>query len=549
MNSMIPKIILLSAGLVCTIAVQAQKDTTKNQAIEITSAYKPVLRNAVKINFSGSQLSMDTTRPLLSYLVPSQNLFYAYQPITLKPLALTMDEALQLGNRNYLKAGFGSYSTPYVKAGFSFGDGKTTLANITGSYISSKGKAIEHQDYSKLNVTAAASYFLPKQEVYAKVALDQDNNYLYGYDHSIFNYSKNDIQQKFQNIEMGGGFKNTAPNALNLNYNPNIAYNIFTSKNQVNEGTFKANIPVSFTINEEFSAKVEASADLTKYSTKNFIPNNVSFTNNILQVAPSIVYKGELVTFNAGVTPVTNNGDFSLLPNIYVEAQIAENTVMLQAGWIGKYQKNNYKNLSDINPWLQPMSFQKNTKETEYYAGLKGTLGSHFSVSAKAGFLKYKDFALFVTDTASLDQKAYKVVYEPTASNIKIHGNINYIDQDKFSLTAGLTFNGYTGFKTNDKAWNTVPMELTASGRYLAIKKLMLKADFYMFNGGKSISKGNVRAGLNGASDLSLGAVYEINKNFSVWADANNVFNDKYERWNRYPVYGVNFLGGILIKF
>lgn len=546
---MIPKIILLTAGLIGTLALQAQKDTTKTQAIEITSAYKPVLRNAVKINFSGSQMAMDTIRPLLSYLVPSQNLFYAYQPISLKPLALTMDEALQLGNRNYLKAGFGSYSTPYVKAGFSLGDGKTTLANITGSYIASKGKLIEHQDYSKLNVTAAASYFLPKQEVYAKVALDQHNNYLYGYDHSLFNYSKNDIQQKFQNISLGGGLKNTVPNSLNLNYNPNIEYNIFTSKNQVNEGTFKANIPVTFVIDDEFSAKVEASADLTKYSTKNLIPNNVSFTNNILQVSPSIVYKGELVTFNAGLTPVSNNGDFSLLPNVYVEAQIAENTFMLQAGWIGHYQKNNYKNLSDVNPWLQPMNFQTNTKETEYYAGIKGTLGSHFSVSAKAGFLKYKDFALFVTDTASLDQKAYKVVYEPTASNIKIHGDINYIDQDKLSLTAGLTLNGYTGFETNDKAWNTVPMEFTASGRYLAIKKLMLKADFYMFNGGKSISKGNVRAGLNGASDLSLGAVYEINKNFSVWADANNVFNDKYERWNRYPVYGVNFLGGILIKF
>ncbi len=546
---MIPKIILVSAGLICTLAVQAQKDTTKNQAIEITSSYKPVLRNAVKINFSGSQLAADTSKPLLNYVVPAQNLFYAYQPISLKPLALATDEALQLGNRNYVKAGFGSYSTPYIKAGFSLGDGKTALANITGSYIGSKGKDIQYQDYSKLNVTAAASYFLPKQEVYAKVALDQDNNYLYGYDHSIFNYTKNDIQQKFQNITIGGGFKNTAPNALNLNYNPNVQYNIFTSKEKVNEGTFKANIPVTFSINKEFSAKVEATADLTKYSTKNLIPNNVSYTNNILQISPSIIYKGELVNFNAGVTPVSNNGDFSLLPNIYVEAQIAENTFMLQAGWIGHYQKNSYKNLSDVNPWIQPMSFQKNTKETEYYAGLKGTLGSHFSISAKAGFLRYKDFALFITDTASADQKAYKIVYEPTASNVRIHGDINYVDQDKLSLTAGLTLNAYTGFGTNDKAWNTVPMEFTASGRYEAIKKLTLKADFYMFNGGKSISKGNVRTGLNGAADLSLGAVYEINKNFSVWADANNVFNDKYERWNRYPVYGVNFLGGILIKF
>ena len=38
----------------------AQKDTTQ-QSINITSSYKPVLRNAVKINFSGSHLMADTS--------------------------------------------------------------------------------------------------------------------------------------------------------------------------------------------------------------------------------------------------------------------------------------------------------------------------------------------------------------------------------------------------------------------------------------------------------------------------------------------------------
>src|SRR2546425_7060418 len=81
----------------------AQRDTTKKQTIDITSSYKPVLRNAVKINFSASNLNADTSKPAIQYSIPAQNLFYTYRPVSLKPLALEHDSALELGSRNYLK--------------------------------------------------------------------------------------------------------------------------------------------------------------------------------------------------------------------------------------------------------------------------------------------------------------------------------------------------------------------------------------------------------------------------------------------------------------
>src|ERR1700757_2091991 len=106
----------------------AQKDSAQKQkaTIDITSSYKPVLRNAVKINFSATNLIADTSKPVLLYTIPSQNLFYTYQPVSLKPLALGRDSILDLGNRNYIKLGYGNYITPYFKAGLSFGNGKKT---------------------------------------------------------------------------------------------------------------------------------------------------------------------------------------------------------------------------------------------------------------------------------------------------------------------------------------------------------------------------------------------------------------------------------------
>ncbi len=89
-----------------------------------------MLRNAVKINFSATHLTADTTPPNLTYSIPAQNLFYSYQPIPLNPLALQQDTNLYLGLRNFVKAGYGNLATPYISAGFSFGDGKKFLASV-----------------------------------------------------------------------------------------------------------------------------------------------------------------------------------------------------------------------------------------------------------------------------------------------------------------------------------------------------------------------------------------------------------------------------------
>lgn len=47
---------------------------------------------------------------------------------------------------------------------------------------------------------------------------------------------------------------------------------------------------------------------------------------------------------------------------------------MIQVGWIGKYNKNTYRNLSAINPYLATLISQTNTKETEFYGGIKQAL-------------------------------------------------------------------------------------------------------------------------------------------------------------------------------
>ena len=525
----------------------SQRDTTKRQTVDITSSYQPSLRNSAKINFSASHLSGDTSRRIGPYNIPANNLFFIYQPVSLKPLALQQDTSFDLGVRNFVKLGAGNYTTPYASAGFSFGDGKTALVNIYGDYISSKGK-IENQDYSRLSIKGSGSYFTPRNEVYGSVAISQQDYFLYGYDHLMHNYSKEDVLQRFQDVSIKAGFRNKDQNETGINYNPSIQTTIFANQDKLTESSLVLDLPVEKTFSDVLSVKVAVNADITSYSTKNYIPNNIKFNNNVFQIAPEVIYAKENISLHGGVTPAWNNGKLTVFPNLYGEAKLPGISFMLQGGFVGRFIKNTYRNLSAINPYLQPMTSQLNTKETELYGGIKTTVGQHFNFSAKAGLIRYENLPFYINDTAT-DSKAFVISNESRVNDVRVHADISYIDQDKFTITGGLTFNGYTNMRDNDKAWGTIPLEITASMRWWAFKQVMLKSDFRAFTGGPYIVKGNTSKTTSGAADLSAGIEFAINKQFSAWLDVNNLFNNKYERWHNYEVYGINILGGVLFKF
>ncbi|HUS01834.1 MAG TPA: hypothetical protein VMY77_08910 [Chitinophagaceae bacterium] len=535
---------LLIAFCLFTSDVAAQRDTTRRQTIDITSTYKPVIRNAVKINLSASPLTADTSRPRMAYDIPAQNLFFAYQPISLKPLALTQDTGLQLGIRNYVKAGFGNFTTPYIAAAVSFGDGKKSLMNLYGNYISSRGK-ITNQNFSELQLRGMGSFFTTKNEVYGKAGIEARQYYQYGYDHAAHTFPKDSVSRKYQDFTVGVGLRNIAVNDLHVNYNPNVEAHIFSRENKVNESTLILEAPVEKKFGESVSLKVSAKADITNFSNK-ITSANKSITNNLFQVAPELVYYSDMFTFHGGVTPSWDNGVLSVLPNVYGEAQLQHKVFMIQAGWVGRFIKNSFRSLSKINPYMADPSFLKNTKEVQYYGGIKATLGKHFSFNAKAAFVTYNNMPLFVNDFN--DGKSFFISNESKMNALQLHGDMSVVSQDKFTLTAALDVNTYTGLKDNANAWHLIPLQLTGSFRWNAFKQVLIKADLFTFSSTPALSKNNTEIKLNG-TDLSAGGEFKINKKFSAWLDFNNILNNKYQRFNNYPVYGLNIIGGIIAHF
>jgi hypothetical protein len=526
-------------------SVHAQ-DTAKRRTIDITSSFKPVLRDAVKINFNAAPPVADTARPRLNYTIPAQYLFLNYQPGEMKPVALQADSLLPWENDNYIKIGVGNVHLPYIRTGFSFGDGRTTFFNIFANQLSSKG-TLPNQKNSLTDVKLMGTVKTAKNlEWTGSIGFKNDDYYLYGYKPDSLKIPADSLRQQFQTYEGRISFRNIEPTEFGLTYHPDLKASVFTDNHnpKASETNTILNLPLEKAIGKTFAFDLGFTANLTNYRP----PSGPNLQNNLYYVSPAFLVKTANLFLQASVVPSWDNKAFTLLPNFMADISTSDQRFGIQLGWIGYYDKGSYQRFESINPWLAQPTLLLNTRMQERYAGFKGSLDNHFSYSAKVGFLQYKNMPLFVNDTLHGGNQ-FAIRYETSMEALQLHGELSYIQGDVFSATASLNVNQYTKLKTEAKAWGLLPFEFNTSLKWQAFKDFWAKVDLFAFDGAQYRATNGESFKGDGAFDLNAGVEFRITRQLNLWVQLNNLLNDKYERWHQYPVYGFNLLGGIVFSF
>lgn len=546
MKQALYKILFFGFGIGLVNTSFAQKDTTGKGGVTIVSSFKPVLREAAKINFNATPPSPDTTKARLNYEIPNQNLVLGYQPGSLKPLALAIDSVVKFDNSSYIKAGFGSLRTPYIQAGISLGDGETAGLNIYAKHVASESKR-DFQKFSSTNIKLSG-YFKSGNNLQwdAGLGMKRDRTYKYGYLPATLVFLPDSLKQSFQTISGRVAFHNINKTEFGLTYAPEVKIDVFTDNLKNSESNTILNVPLQKTIGKEFAVNLGITFDLTRFS-----PENKSAVNNTMYyISPSVLYKTAQLNIQAGIRPSWDNSKFKMFPNILADVSTQDKRFTFQAGWTGYIRKTTYQYLAGQNPWLWLPGTLRNTWIEERFAGFKGTVGDHFSYAAKVGFNKLNNQPLFINDTSAAgDGKSFQVVYEDKMNVVNFSGELGYNAGEKFSMITGLIFNQYSGFQSQAKAWGMIPLELKTNLRLQIIKDLWLKTDLFAWSGSQYLKKDNTPAKLDGAFDLNAGLEFKITRNINLWTQFNNLFNKEYQRWNQYPVYGFNFVGGVVFSF
>lgn len=366
-------LILFSFSFSASVLAQ---DTTGKKGVNISATFKPTLREAAKINFNATPPQPDTTRPRLQYSIPNQNLNFAFQPGSLKPLALEADSAKPWSNESYVKLGYGNFKTPFAQAGISFGDGRTAGLNLYIKHVSSQGN-IPFQDFSNSSVDLNG-FFKGGENGEWNVRFgglrEQYNRY--GFEPKTLQFPDDSIGIRYQTWRGRVSYRNLNKNELGISYAPEIRISNFGDDLKNSERNLYANLPLQKSIGQNFSVDLALTANLSRYNKE----GKDAINNNWFALAPSFNFRKSNVGLQAGIRPSWDNGEFKLFPNVMMEFTPKQLDFSFQVGWTGYMRNSGFQYQAAFNPWIWAPERVDNTWIEERYAGIKGTVGDRKSV-------------------------------------------------------------------------------------------------------------------------------------------------------------------------
>jgi hypothetical protein len=524
--------------------LQPSQDTSKLGSVTVYASFKPVLRSAAKINFTASATELDTNRFSLNYNIPAQNLIFSYQPVPIKPLALTSDSEFTWQNHQYIKAGFGNYTTPYFETGMAFGHPTSALYTVFGKFVSSKGNLAYQENTNAYLKLCGAFGGITNHELLTSVSYNLSNQNKYGVTSKPgYTFNKDSLQQNFNTIEADISLHSKSENIFGISYHPELKAAYFFDNNKAHETSFNIKVPFTKSFTSSTSFNIGLNAAIANYIS----PNNKS-SNNIFSINPSLKISQPDYFINAGMQPTWDNSVFSFLPNIFGEFKFKDEFI-ITAGWVGYFKQNTYKSLAAYNPFIeQPKSFV-NTKVSEIYGGLKGSVGKHFTYNGQVSFLKYTNQTLFVNDADIKKSQTFNILYEPNLTALKILGEIGYTDKEKFNFISSFKLIQFTSQDSFPKPYGIIPLEITGTLKYKLMKDVFIKSDLFFITGSSYRVQTIETSKTNAALDLNIGAECKVLKNLNVYLDFNNLFNNQYQRWNQYQTFGFNVIGGVVYSF
>jgi hypothetical protein len=507
-------VLMFVAGAFSAKAQRAPGSDTvlKGSTIEVIQAYKPQIKPAPKPEWVPQVPPIDTTHTSFTYDVPQQTLYYTYSSMPLRPLALGKEVA-KLQFPNYVKLGGGNFSTVFLDAGIAqfYGPGYET--NIHLHHISQSG-TLTDQRTALSGIEAEGMLHTVKADWHAAVSAERNQYSFYGGDRTVL-LTADSMKQVYTAIRATIDVKNREDSSTLLTYHPAINASFSNARLDANEINLGFNAPVVY----KFSKAIDGQAAILG-SFVNYTANTLTQNNNFIEVLPGIRFHEDHVSGHAlfGFA-LGKDSKAYFLPDIEGLYTMPNTKFTVSAGWKASLRQNTYEQLTTENPYLYSFDSIRQTRSDEV-------------------FLNLNDVG---------DMKHFYVRYQD-AKAVSFKLGARYQVANIWSVGATADFYGFYG-QSDPHVWGQPNLKIKGDFMVVPIRKLTVTAYLALLNGiyAKDASHNSVK--LNMIADVGANAEYQLISRLSAFVQASNLFSDKYQRWNGYPVYGLNIYGGLRLKF
>ena len=546
---------LLIILIVLFYAAASMAQTTGTEQIyNVPSEFQPTIKDALK--FSDVPEIKDTVKRIqnIKYGITSVPLFpkYQVQPIAQAKL---QNEPLNKLYHSLLKVGYGPiYNMPYGE--FWIGNTRSRAMNY-GAHLKHFSSTAHLEDvgysgYSDNEINIFAKQFYKKHTLSGDFDYERNVIHYYGYDTSLNKLENDFTRQRYQFIQPKLRLVSHYTDSTQINHDLGLSFYNLQNLNREAENNIKFNALGSMFINKE-KLNVNFLTDFYNHKQANDTLNDL-----IVSINPSFEANGSAWHADIGLTGTIDNFKnatrFYFFPKLNVHYNVYENMIIPYAGLNGGLIKNSFRSLSKENMFVDTTLRYVNTNNKyNAFIGLRGNLSSKTSYDAKVSYAQYDSLQFFVIDYSGSNQvyNRFSVVYDNTTL-LTVGGQLKYQFKEKLNLIAK---GNYYIYKTKNltRAYQKPDFDLTFSGIYNLQSKIIVKADLFFVgqqwaqtqitdnNGVASFSPRQ----LKGYVDANLEAEYRYSKMLSFFVKFNNIANQRYYKWDRYPSQRFNFMFGV----
>jgi hypothetical protein len=538
-------LIVLLAAICCTIHIlPAQTGLNPGNGVDVSKQFNARLAEAERFRLSPPALQTDTARRKVNYTISNKSLNVQYPAPKVTPQALR-NEPKDTTYNGFLRIGAGLPKALLLEAGYDAVNKNNLDAGFDFRHYSINNSGnLENQKSADNDAGAYATFHTDKGfSIGGKLHYSRDAVHFYGYneksDTLAPSFSESDVKQRFSVISGQARVFNNQRTVGNIDYSASLDFYTMEDLYAARESGMDIVIEGKKWLDGDNPLGIKLQADLTAYrDTGRQSLNNFIFT-------PSYAFHGKNFRALLGANIAAHNDEFYFYPLLEGSLNVVENLITAFAGVEGGLQKNNFRNLTDYNPFLNSRQQLRNSFFTHYYGGIKGDyLGINYR--AQIGYKEVDNLALFLTGQDAIPR--FDVRYDSA-------GIVTLALELRTQIIQGLEINGrfaqhVFNLQNQEKPWHLPSLSLNAGVAYRGlVDGLTLRGELFFQNALPVLAADGTPDNLNTLLDLSAAADYRISPNLGAFIQANNLLNNRYQRWQYYPMVGLNVVAGLRAQF
>ena len=551
---------------------QQTNDTIDTQVVNVIKPYTPTISDAFKIKETPT-INDSTTgiKKEIKYNIFSIPVASTFTPAKGKAASVNKEKPVKLFD-NYASLGVGTYTSILGEVYLNHALNNTETLGGYLSHHSSQG-GIEglllDDDFMKTNLKVNYSKKLSDLSWTIDAGFNHQAYNWYGLPQPLFDATTAnmlDVNHTFYGVQFGGklNFEDAIINNLSMRFK-RFGDNQGSGENRF-IATSEFDVPVQDqAINTEVKIDyIGGGFDRNYYNTSDIKYGNITFG-----ITPSYQLTQEDLTVNLGVSLVYLNDNeggknkFFIYPNITASYRLVDEILIAYGGIEGGLIQNSYNDFATENPFVSPTLYIVPTDQ-QYNAsvGLKGKLSNSLSYNISGHYYAERAKALFKSNSvlggATQDYQygnSFNVVYDDV-NTFSIAGELNVDVNRNFKLGIKAEYFNYSTDVENEP-WNlpdikgSLFIDYQIDDHWFAGAGLFYvgerKDQFY--EEGTFLPTSPITITLDSYFDANAHVGYKINDQLSVFAKANNIANQDYQRWMNFPVQGIQFLAGATYQF